>query len=76
MTYGTVEPVALRLILHHSTLCLELTDDLNLKDNAKEFITKHDERKKYFGNFSDWLSKGFLKFILKMMEAIVHSSQD
>ena len=26
----------------------ELTDDLNLKDIAKEFFTKHDERKKYF----------------------------
>ena len=38
------------LLLH---IHKELTDDLNLTDIADEFIIKHDERKKYFGNFTD-----------------------
>ena len=38
------------LLLH---IHKELTDDLNLTDIADEFIIKHDEHKKYFGNFTD-----------------------
>ena len=38
------------LLLH---IHKELTDDLNLTDITDEFIIKHDERKKYFSNFTD-----------------------